>query len=67
MPSPLPQPIVQSGGRVNLQKAAEILIYEFRQGLLGRTTLETPAQYLPWVAAAQAAAEPADEAEDAED
>ena len=58
---------VLSGGRVNLQKAAEILIYEFRQGLLGRITLETPAQYQAWVAAAQAAAEPADEAEDVED
>lgn len=48
---------VLGGGRVNLQKAAEILIYEFRQGLLGRITLETPAQYLAWVAAARAAAE----------
>ena len=34
---------VLSGGRINLQKAAEVLIYEFRQGVLGRMTLETPA------------------------
>lgn len=42
---------VQSGGRVNLQKAAEILIHEFRAGELGRITLETPAQYQQWEAA----------------
>ena len=47
---------VLSGGRVNLQKAAEILVYEFRQGLLGRITLETPAQFAAWQAQADAAA-----------
>lgn len=41
-----------SGGRVNLQKAAEVLIYEFRQNILGRITLETPAEFLRWQAAA---------------
>jgi ribosome biogenesis GTPase A len=40
---------VLSGGRVNLQKAAEILMYEFRQGTLGRITLETPAEFARWV------------------
>ncbi|MGE5864331.1 MAG: ribosome biogenesis GTPase YlqF [Rhizobacter sp.] len=45
---------VQSGGRVNLQKAAEILIHEFRQGGLGRITLETPEQFSAWAAAAAA-------------
>jgi len=40
------------GGRVSLQKAAEVLIYEFRQGLLGRITLETPEQFAAWAAAA---------------
>ncbi len=30
-------------GRVNLQKAAEIVITEFRTATLGRITLETPA------------------------
>ena len=43
---------VQSGGRVNLQKASEILIHEFRNGGLGRVTLETPEQFLQWQAAA---------------
>lgn len=54
---------VLSGGRPNLQKAAEILIHEFRQGLLGRITLETPEQFSAWTAAAQAAAEAAAQAE----
>ncbi|MBV8500977.1 MAG: ribosome biogenesis GTPase YlqF [Paucibacter sp.] len=39
---------VQSGGRVNMQKAAEVLVYEFRQAVLGRITLETPAEFLRW-------------------
>ncbi|ARN18614.1 ribosome biogenesis GTPase YlqF [Piscinibacter gummiphilus] len=39
---------VMSGGRVNLQKAAEVLIHEFRSGGLGRITLETPEQVLQW-------------------
>lgn len=32
-----------SGGRVNLHKAAELLIHDYRSGNLGRITLETPA------------------------
>ena len=40
------------GGRVNLQKAAEVLLYEFRQGVLGRITLETPEQFATWAAVA---------------
>jgi ribosome biogenesis GTPase A len=44
-----------SGGRVNLQKAAEILMYEFRAGTLGRITLETPEQFTGWVVAGEAA------------
>jgi ribosome biogenesis GTPase A len=51
---------VLSGGRVNLQKAAEILIYELRQGLLGRITVETPEQFAAWEAAAALAAVQAD-------
>ncbi len=43
---------VLGGGRVNLQKAAEILMYEFRQGVLGRITLETPEEFKSWAAAA---------------
>lgn len=41
-----------SGGRINLQKAAEVLVYEFRQSLLGRITLETPDEFAAWKAAA---------------
>lgn len=44
-----------AGGRVNLQKAAEILLYEFRAGTLGRITLETPEEFSAWVAAAKLA------------
>ncbi|MET0350175.1 MAG: ribosome biogenesis GTPase YlqF [Rhizobacter sp.] len=43
---------VLGGGRVNLQKAAEILMHEFRSGGLGRITLETPEQFVQWRAAA---------------
>jgi len=43
---------VLGGGRVNMQKAAEILMYEFRQGVLGRITLETPEEFKAWAAAA---------------
>lgn len=39
---------VMSGGRVNRQKAAEVLIHEFRSGGLGRITLETPEQVVQW-------------------
>ncbi len=46
---------VLSGGRVNLQKAAEILMYEFRQGTLGRITLETPTEFAQWQARAEIA------------
>lgn len=44
-----------SGGRVNLQKAAEILMYEFRAGTLGRITLEAPEEFVGWTAAGEAA------------
>ncbi|MDM0113355.1 ribosome biogenesis GTPase YlqF [Variovorax sp. J22R133] len=42
-------------GRVNLQKAAEIVMNEFRSGNLGRVTLETPEEFAQWLAAGQAA------------
>lgn len=38
-------------GRVNLQKAAEIVMQDFRSGTLGRITLETPEQFAQWLAA----------------
>jgi len=46
---------MMSGGRVNMQKAAEVLVYEFRQGVLGRITLETPTEFAGWAAAAEVA------------
>ncbi|MDY0743156.1 ribosome biogenesis GTPase YlqF [Paucibacter sp. R3-3] len=46
---------MMSGGRVNMQKAAEVLVYEFRQGVLGRITLETPAEFAGWAATAELA------------
>jgi ribosome biogenesis GTPase A len=44
---------LQSGGRINLQKAAEVVVYDFRAGNLGRVTLETPEEFATWVAAGQ--------------
>jgi ribosome biogenesis GTPase A len=46
---------VQSGGRVNLQKASEVLIFEFRQGVLGPMTLERPQEFAQWQASAMEA------------
>jgi ribosome biogenesis GTPase A len=43
-----------AGGQVNLQKAAEIAINDFRSGAWGRITLETPAQFAQWQAAGRA-------------
>ena len=44
---------VMSGGRLNLQKAAEIVLTDLRSGAVGRVTLETPEEYAAWMAAAQ--------------
>jgi len=41
------------GGQVNLQKAAEIVINDFRAGAWGAITLETPEAYAQWVAAGE--------------
>ncbi len=43
---------VLPGGRVNLQKAAEIVLHDFRAGSLGRITLETPDDWARWQAEA---------------
>ncbi len=40
-------------GRVNLQKAAEVVLHEFRSGSMGRITLETPEEFAQWLAAGQ--------------
>ncbi len=39
-------------GRVNLQKAAEVVLTEFRNATLGRITLETPEEFAQWQAEA---------------
>ena len=39
---------VMAGGRVNLQKAAEIVMTDFRTATLGRISLETPAEFEAW-------------------
>lgn len=39
---------VLSGGRLNMQKAAEAVIHDFRSGTLGRITLETPEEFARW-------------------
>lgn len=44
---------LQGGQQVNLQKAAEIAIYDFRSSVLGRITLETPEEFAQWLAAGQ--------------
>jgi ribosome biogenesis GTPase A len=45
---------VQSGGRIHLQKAAEVVLNDFRAGAFGRITLETPDEFAGWLAAALA-------------
>ncbi len=45
---------LQGGGKVNLTKAAEIVIHDFRSAALGRITLETPEQFAGWLQAGQA-------------
>lgn len=44
---------LQGGKRVNLQKAAEIVIYDFRAAAMGRISLETPAEFVAWLAQGQ--------------
>ncbi len=41
------------GGRLNAQKAAEIVLTDFRSGSIGCMTLETPEEFERWLAAAQ--------------
>lgn len=40
-------------GRINTQKAAEIVIGEFRGAVLGRITLETPEEFAQWLSQGQ--------------
>ncbi|MES2582661.1 MAG: ribosome biogenesis GTPase YlqF [Pseudomonadota bacterium] len=41
------------GGRINLQKAADLVIHDFRAAAMGRITLETPAEFGQWLAHGQ--------------
>ncbi|MFZ4551090.1 MAG: ribosome biogenesis GTPase YlqF [Aquabacterium sp.] len=45
---------VMSGGRVNLTKAAEIVLNDYRSAVLGRITLETPEEFEVWWAEGEA-------------
>jgi ribosome biogenesis GTPase A len=45
---------VMSGGRVNLQKAAELVLTDFRSGAIGAITLETVEEFTAWLAVGQA-------------
>ncbi len=44
---------LQSGGKINVQKAAEIVIHDFRAAVMGRITLETPDEFALWLAAGE--------------
>ena len=44
---------LQGGQQVNLQKAAEIVVHDFRSAVIGRITLETPEEYARWLAEGQ--------------
>lgn len=41
---------IGSGAVLNLQKAAEAVLNDFRSGAIGRVTLETPEEHAAWVA-----------------
>ncbi|RXZ43599.1 ribosome biogenesis GTPase YlqF [Crenobacter cavernae] len=41
------------GGRVNFQKTAEIVLTDFRDGTIGRITLETPEEWKDWLTEAR--------------
>mgnify|MGYP001000658009 CR=1 FL=1 len=45
---------MMGGGRVNLQKTAELVMTDFRTGVMGRVTLESPAEFEAWLQAGQA-------------
>jgi ribosome biogenesis GTPase A len=44
-----------SGGRIDAQKCAEILIADFRTNAIGRLTLETPEEFAAWLKAGSSA------------
>ena len=48
---------MRKGGLADLHKASEILVYEFRSGMLGRISLETPEMVSVEIVEAEAEAE----------
>jgi ribosome biogenesis GTPase A len=44
---------LRSGGRLDLQKADEVVLNDFRGGAWGRVSLETPAEFAAWCAVAE--------------
>ena len=44
---------ILSGGHANYQKAAEIVLQDFRSNVLGDITLETPDEFAMWLKTAQ--------------
>lgn len=44
---------VLSGGRIDYQKAAEIVLTDFRSGYMGKISLELPEEWTKWLAAAR--------------
>lgn len=50
---------LRKGGGVDVQRAADVLVHDFRQGSLGRITLESPSDPAPVEAPDPLAAEPA--------
>ena len=41
------------GGKINLQKAADLVIHDFRSAVIGCMTLETPGEFAQWLAHGQ--------------
>jgi ribosome biogenesis GTPase A len=44
---------VLPGGRINIQKASEIVLTDFRAGATGRISLELPEEWMAWEKAAK--------------
>ncbi|HEY0201514.1 MAG TPA: ribosome biogenesis GTPase YlqF [Burkholderiaceae bacterium] len=44
---------LQGGGRIDMQKAAQTVLTDFRSGVLGRITLETPDEFAHWLVQGQ--------------
>jgi ribosome biogenesis GTPase A len=45
---------MMAGGRVNIQKTAELVLTDLRAGAIGRVTLETPPEFEAWLAVGEA-------------